>query len=134
MSIRGMFACTAVVLVCMFAGFHIRDMVKGDPIADIKSVESHVQALGQCRRTIRKLGIKPIVAGDTARVLGIVFDRLYVVRRGAVQLVSRGGLTEVVRAPGWFGEMSILDVQPRSASAPEIFGRSAAESRPSGVE
>ena len=40
--------------------------LKGVKLADIKSVESHVQALGQCRRTIRKLGIKPIVAGDTA--------------------------------------------------------------------
>jgi len=29
-------------------------------------VESHVHALGQCRRIIRKLGIKPIVAADTA--------------------------------------------------------------------
>jgi prephenate dehydratase len=40
--------------------------VKGVTLKDIKTVESHVQALGQCRRTIRKLGIKPIVAGDTA--------------------------------------------------------------------
>ena len=40
--------------------------VKGVKLADIKTVESHVQALGQCRRTIRKLGIKPLVAGDTA--------------------------------------------------------------------
>jgi prephenate dehydratase len=40
--------------------------VKGVALKDIKTVESHVQALGQCRRTIRKLGIKPIVAGDTA--------------------------------------------------------------------
>src|ERR1700760_4919794 len=40
--------------------------VKGTRIEDIKSVESHVHALGQCRRIIRKLGIKPVVAGDTA--------------------------------------------------------------------
>ncbi|HEY2245909.1 MAG TPA: prephenate dehydratase [Bradyrhizobium sp.] len=40
--------------------------VKGAKLADIKSVESHVHALGQCRRIIRKLGIRPIVAGDTA--------------------------------------------------------------------
>src|SRR5580692_3544347 len=39
---------------------------RGAKIADIKTVESHVHALGQCRRIIRKLGIKPIVAGDTA--------------------------------------------------------------------
>src|SRR5512139_2314720 len=40
--------------------------VKGAKLADIKSVESHVHALGQCRRIIRRLGIRPIVAGDTA--------------------------------------------------------------------
>ena len=40
--------------------------VKGTNISDIKSVESHVHALGQCRRVIRKLGIKPIVHADTA--------------------------------------------------------------------
>src|SRR6187397_1221714 len=40
--------------------------VKGTKISDIKSVESHVHALGQCRRIIRKLGIKPIVHADTA--------------------------------------------------------------------
>jgi prephenate dehydratase len=39
---------------------------KGATLADIKSVESHVHALGQCRKTIRKLGIKPIVTADTA--------------------------------------------------------------------
>src|ERR1700751_2853599 len=40
--------------------------VKGANLADIRSVESHVHALGQCRPIIRKLGIKPIVAADTA--------------------------------------------------------------------
>src|SRR6201998_3296143 len=40
--------------------------IKGTRLADIKSVESHVHALGQCRRIIRKLGIKTIVGGDTA--------------------------------------------------------------------
>jgi prephenate dehydratase len=39
---------------------------KGTKLSDIKTVESHVHALGQCRRIIRKLGIKPIVAADTA--------------------------------------------------------------------
>src|SRR5919204_403768 len=38
----------------------------GVKLADIKSVESHVHALGQCRRIIRKLGVRPVVAGDTA--------------------------------------------------------------------
>src|SRR5499433_2815852 len=40
--------------------------VKGAKLADIRSVESHVHALGQCRRIIRKLGVRPIVAADTA--------------------------------------------------------------------
>jgi prephenate dehydratase len=39
---------------------------KGATLADIKTVESHVHALGQCRKIIRKLGIKPVVAADTA--------------------------------------------------------------------
>ena len=40
--------------------------MKDTKLSDIKTVESHVHALGQCRRIIRKLGIKPIVAADTA--------------------------------------------------------------------
>jgi len=40
--------------------------IKGAKLEDIKTVESHVHALGQCRKIIRKLGIKPIVAADTA--------------------------------------------------------------------
>ncbi|MFL6822022.1 MAG: prephenate dehydratase domain-containing protein, partial [Xanthobacteraceae bacterium] len=39
---------------------------KGATLADIQTVESHVHALGQCRKVIRKLGIKPVVAADTA--------------------------------------------------------------------
>jgi prephenate dehydratase len=40
--------------------------VKGATLADVKTVESHVHALGQCRKVIRQLGIKPVVAADTA--------------------------------------------------------------------
>src|SRR5262249_43280359 len=39
---------------------------KGARLEDIKTVESHVHALGQCRKGLRKLGIKPVVAADTA--------------------------------------------------------------------
>jgi len=39
---------------------------RGAKLSDIKAVESHVHALGQCRRIIRERGIKPIVSGDTA--------------------------------------------------------------------
>jgi prephenate dehydratase len=40
--------------------------VKGAKLDDIKTVESHVHALGQCRKVIRQLGIRPVVAADTA--------------------------------------------------------------------
>jgi prephenate dehydratase len=40
--------------------------LKGATLDDIKTVESHVHALGQCRRIIRELGVRPIVAADTA--------------------------------------------------------------------
>src|SRR5919197_394860 len=39
---------------------------KGATLADMKTVETHVHALGQCRKMIRKLGVKPVVAADTA--------------------------------------------------------------------
>jgi prephenate dehydratase len=35
-------------------------------IEDLRTVESHVMALGQCRNAIRRLGLTPIVAADTA--------------------------------------------------------------------
>jgi prephenate dehydratase len=39
---------------------------RGARIEDVRTVESHVHALGQCRKIIRKLGVKPVVAADTA--------------------------------------------------------------------
>jgi prephenate dehydratase len=38
----------------------------GTPLGDIKTVHSHIQALSQCRRLIRELGITPKVHADTA--------------------------------------------------------------------
>ena len=38
----------------------------GVRIADIRSIHSHIHALGQCRKIIRRLGVKAVVAGDTA--------------------------------------------------------------------
>src|SRR6202163_1300880 len=48
---------------------------RGATLAGIKTVESHVHALGQCRRIIRKLGIRPIVSGDTAGSARLVSER-----------------------------------------------------------
>jgi prephenate dehydratase len=39
---------------------------KGASLKTVKTVESHVHALGQCRNIIRGLRIKPVVAADTA--------------------------------------------------------------------
>ena len=39
---------------------------KGASLKTIKTVQSHVMALGQCRNIIRELKLKPIVAADTA--------------------------------------------------------------------
>ncbi len=48
---------------------------RGATLDGIRTVESHVHALGQCRRIIRKLGIRPIVSGDTAGSARIVAER-----------------------------------------------------------
>ncbi|MHC2088044.1 prephenate dehydratase [Methylobacterium sp. CM6244] len=50
-----------------FLPIHFQLMaLPGTPIEAIKTVHSHVHALGQCRKIIRRLGLKAIVAGDTA--------------------------------------------------------------------
>jgi prephenate dehydratase len=35
-------------------------------LATIKTVQSHIHALGQCRNTVRKLGLKTVIGADTA--------------------------------------------------------------------
>ncbi len=40
--------------------------VPGSSLETIKTVHSHVHALGQCRKVIRELGLTPLVSGDTA--------------------------------------------------------------------
>jgi prephenate dehydratase len=39
---------------------------KGASLKTLRTVESHIHALGQCRKAIRELGLKAVVAGDTA--------------------------------------------------------------------
>jgi prephenate dehydratase len=38
----------------------------GATLETIRTVHSHVHALGQCRKVIRELGLSPVVSGDTA--------------------------------------------------------------------
>jgi prephenate dehydratase len=50
-----------------FLPIHFQLMaLPGTPIEALKTVHSHVHALGQCRRIIRRLGLRAIVSGDTA--------------------------------------------------------------------
>ncbi len=41
---------------------------------EIRSVHSHIHALGQCRKFIRKNGWKPVIAGDTAGAARLVAE------------------------------------------------------------
>jgi prephenate dehydratase len=41
-------------------------VLPGTAVSELKEVHSHVQALGQCRETLRKLGVTPVVHADTA--------------------------------------------------------------------
>src|SRR5215217_4532816 len=70
--------------------------VRGTKLTDIKTVESHVHALGQCRKIIRKLGIKPIVAADTAG--------------SAREIAERGDKTCAAIATRLAGEIYGLDI------------------------
>ncbi len=45
--------------------FHLLGL-KGAKIEDLRSVYSHVHALGQCRKIIKRLGLKAVTTGDTA--------------------------------------------------------------------
>jgi prephenate dehydratase len=42
---------------------------------EIKTVHSHIHALGQCRKIIRENGWKPVIAGDTAGAAKLVSER-----------------------------------------------------------
>jgi prephenate dehydratase len=48
---------------------------KGATLKGLKTVESHIMALGQCRNYIRRLGIKAVVAADTAGAAKEVAER-----------------------------------------------------------
>jgi prephenate dehydratase len=50
-----------------FLPIHFQLMaLPGVELSEIRSVYSHIHALGQCRKIIRRLGLKAMVAGDTA--------------------------------------------------------------------
>lgn len=58
-----------------FLPIHFQLMVlPGVKREEIKTVHSHVHALGQCRKVIRENGWKPVIAGDTAGAARLVSD------------------------------------------------------------
>ena len=83
-----------------FLPIHFQLMVlPGAGIRDIKSVHSHIHALGQCRKVIRKHRWKAMVAGDTA---------------GAAKLVAEAGdRTMAALAPELAAGMYGLDIIER---------------------
>jgi prephenate dehydratase len=63
---------------------------------EIRTVHSHIHALGQCRRIVRAHGWKPVIAGDTA---------------GAAKLVKESGdRTMAALAPRLAAELYGLDI------------------------
>jgi len=89
-----------------FLPIHFQLMVlPGTAIADIKSVHSHIHALGQCRKVIRKHRWKAEVAGDTA---------------GAAKLVAEtGDKTMAALAPELAAEMYGLEILQRDVEDQE---------------
>ena len=68
----------------------------GASVSDLKSVHSHVMALGQCRKVIRELGLKAVVAADTAG--------------SAREVAEAGDMTRASLATGLAGEIYGLKV------------------------
>ncbi|MCK5747176.1 prephenate dehydratase [Oricola sp.] len=89
-----------------FLPIHFQLMVlPGTDMKDIKSVHSHIHALGQCRKVIRKHRWKAMVAGDTA---------------GAAKLVAEtGDRTMAALAPELAAGMYGLDIVARDVEDQE---------------
>ncbi|MGI9317244.1 MAG: prephenate dehydratase [bacterium] len=59
-----------------FMPIHFQLMVIPGTTADeIKTVHSHIHALGQCRNIVRERGWQPVVAGDTAGAARLVAEK-----------------------------------------------------------
>lgn len=55
--------------------------------------------------------------GTVIYKVGATDDRLFILRRGAVEMEGRGGQRTVLRPPYYFGEMGALTGEPRSRTA-----------------
>ncbi|ALV26564.1 MULTISPECIES: prephenate dehydratase [Pannonibacter] len=79
--------------------------LKGATLDGLKSVQSHVMALGQCRNIIRELGLKAIVGADTAG--------------SARQIAESGDLTASALAPEMAADVYGLDILKRNVEDAE---------------
>jgi len=70
--------------------------VEGASLATLETVYSHVHALGQCRKIIRRYGLKPVIAGDTAG--------------SAREVAEWGDPTRAALAPALAAEIYDLDI------------------------
>ena len=75
--------------------FHLM-AAKGATLATLKTVQSHIHALGQCRKIIRKLNLKAEVAADTAG--------------SARQVAEANDMTRAAIAPRIAAEVYGLDI------------------------
>lgn len=78
---------------------------RGATLDGLKTVQSHVMALGQCRNIIRDLGLSPIVGADTAG--------------SARQIAEQGDLTAAALAPEMAAEVYGLDILKRDVEDAE---------------
>jgi prephenate dehydratase len=75
--------------------FHVMS-AKGATLAGIKTIHSHIHALGQCRKAIRAHGWQPVVKGDTAGA--------------AREIAALGDKTAAALAPRLAAELYGLDI------------------------
>jgi prephenate dehydratase len=70
--------------------------VRGATLGSLRTVHSHVHALGQCRKVIRELGLTPMISGDTAGA--------------AREVADAGDVTQAALAPPLAAEIYDLEV------------------------
>jgi prephenate dehydratase len=86
-----------------FLPIHFQLMaVQGATLKTIRTVHSHIHALGQCRKIIRKHGWKAVVAGDTAGA--------------AREIAEAGDITMAALAPELAAGIYGLDILARNVA------------------
>jgi prephenate dehydratase len=95
--------------------------LKGVKIGEIKSVESHIMALGQCRNFLHKLGVKTIVTADTAGAAREIAER---------KSRSRAAIASKLAAEIYGLDILAADIEDESHSTTRFIVLSRQASRP----